>query len=280
MTRSILIALLLFSVFACNAPQPAHSLDDARAAYDAESFEQAAELLLPYAELGELEAQSLLGRIYITWGEKDPPFLPEGVRWIKRAARRGDAKAQFIMGYLFYAGLGVPERPGKAARWYRKAAAQGVAKAYTELGFMHMYGEGWGVKQDEVLARKLYLKGFGLGDPRAAYRIAGLYSMGWGELPKDRREAHRWDLIAAQLGDSWAQDSVADNFKYGRGVEKDAEKSVYWSGRAIETYLEYGEVIEARRSLHTLRKRFPDHETTRRMEAVVAAAGPPDRPKP
>ncbi len=280
MIRSILIALLLFSVFACNAPQPAHSLEDAFAAYDAGSYERAAELLLPYAELGELEAQALLGRIYITWGEKDPSFLPAGAKWIKRAARRGDAEAQFFMGYMFRAGLGVPYRPGKAARWYRKAAAQGVAEAYTRLGHMHMSGAGVGVKKDRVLARKMYLRGFGLGDTGAPFRIAGLYSMGWGGLPKNDREAHRWELIGAQLGDPRSQDSVAGHFEYGAGVEKDAEKSVYWYGRAIETYLEYGEIIEARRALHTLRKRFPDHETTRRMEAMVAAAGPPDRPKP
>ena len=279
MTRSILVALFLFSVFACNAPQPAHSLNDALDAYDAKSYERAAELLLPYAELGELEAQTLLGGIYIARGE-DAPSFHQGVRWIKRAAKGGYAEAQYALGLMFNAELGVPYRPGKAARWHRKAAAQGVAKAYTQLGFMHMYGEGWGVKQDEVLARKLYLKGFGLGDPRAAFRIAGLYFSGQGGLPKDHREYHRWKLISAQLGDYWAQDSVAGNFAIGLGVEKDAEKSVYWSGRAIETYLEHGKIVGARRSLHTLRERFPAHETTRRMEAVVAAAGPPHRPKP
>lgn len=279
MIRSILIALLLFSVFACNAPQPEHSLDDALDAYDAKSYERAAELLLPYAELGELEAQTLLGGIYIARGEVDPSFH-RGVRWMKRAAQGGYADAQYVMGEMFRKEIGVPYRPGKAARWYRKAAAQGVAEAYTALGFMHIYGEGWGVKQDKVLARKLYLKGFGLGDPEAAYRIAGLYSLGEGGLPEDDREYHRWNLISAQMDYPWAQDSVAGNFEYGLGVEKDVEKAVYWYERAIKTYLEYGEIVEARRSLHTLRKSFPDHEATRRMEAVVAAAGPPHRPKP
>ena len=278
MIRSILIALFLFSVFACNAPQPAHSLDDAFDAYDAKSYERAAELLLPYAELGELEAQAFLGVIYVERGKDDPSFLPRGVRWIKRAAQRGHAEAQFVMGLMFSAGIGVPVRPGRAARWYRKAAAQGIAEAHSRLGFMHEMGEG--VKQDKVLARKLYLKGFGLGDTGAPFRIAGLYSLGEGGLPKDRREAHRWELIGAQFGDPRSQSIVASDFINDTSVEKDTEKSVYWSGRAIETYLERGEIIEARRELHTLRERFPDHETTHRMEAVVAAAGPPHRSNP
>ena len=51
---------------------------------------------------------------------------------------------------MYYNGNGVPQDYGAAVRWYRKAADQGFAKAQTNLGLT--YSRGQGVTQDYVQA--------------------------------------------------------------------------------------------------------------------------------
>lgn len=65
-------------------------------------------------------------------------------------AERGQAKAQFNLGFMHEKGLGAPADDGEAMKWYRKAAEQGHADAQNNLGVM--YETGKGVPQDYVEA--------------------------------------------------------------------------------------------------------------------------------
>ena len=40
-------------------------------------------------------------------------------------AEQGDVDAQFILGYIYERGEGVPQNGAEAVKWYRKAAEQG-----------------------------------------------------------------------------------------------------------------------------------------------------------
>jgi TPR repeat protein len=44
-------------------------------------------------------------------------------------AEQGDTKAQFSLGWMYFTGQIVPQDVREAMRWYRKAAEQGLAKA-------------------------------------------------------------------------------------------------------------------------------------------------------
>jgi hypothetical protein len=48
---------------------------------------------------------------------------------IKKAAEQGDAGAQKALGEMYLKGLGFPKNSREAVKWYRKAALQGDAKA-------------------------------------------------------------------------------------------------------------------------------------------------------
>lgn len=63
-------------------------------------------------------------------------------------AERGNAEAQYYLGFIYSRGLGVPQDDAEAVRWYRKAAQQGHASAQTNLGFMYLTGNG--VPRDPV----------------------------------------------------------------------------------------------------------------------------------
>lgn len=74
--------------------------------------------------------------------------------WCLRAARNGDAEAQYIAGWLSYYGKGTPLDYGAAFKWYRKAALNGDTRAMTFLGLM--YRKGLGVERDPDRALSWY----------------------------------------------------------------------------------------------------------------------------
>ncbi len=57
----------------------------------------------------------------------------EDVRWYRKAAEQGSARAQYNLGHAYYNGEGVVKDPEEAVRWYRKAAEQGDADAQRAL---------------------------------------------------------------------------------------------------------------------------------------------------
>jgi len=68
------------------------------------------------------------------------------------AAERGDANAQFKLGYMYGTGQGAPKNNAEAVKWYRRAAAQGHARAQYNLGAA--YANGTGLKADSETAVK------------------------------------------------------------------------------------------------------------------------------
>ena len=57
----------------------------------------------------------------------------KAVRWLYKAARKGNAEAQFYLGMHYIHGDGVKRSTDEAVRWFRKAAAQGHDGADEEL---------------------------------------------------------------------------------------------------------------------------------------------------
>jgi hypothetical protein len=60
--------------------------------------------------------------------------------WYGKSARRGDALAQYNLGYSYELGHGVPQDFVKAANLYRRAAEQGLPKAEFRLGLLFYEG--------------------------------------------------------------------------------------------------------------------------------------------
>jgi len=69
----------------------------------------------------------------------------------RKAAERGDARAQSSLGSMYMDGRGVAKDYAQALFWLRKAAEQGDTGAYARLGVM--YANGWGVAKDCTQAR-------------------------------------------------------------------------------------------------------------------------------
>ena len=80
-------------------------------------------------------------------GKGVPQSDKEAVKWCRKAAEHGHAKAQSNLGITYADGRGLPQSDKEAVKWYQKAAEQGHAGAQYNLGYM--YDKGRGVPQSD-----------------------------------------------------------------------------------------------------------------------------------
>lgn len=113
------------------------------------------------AEQGDVSAQYDLGGCLMNGRGGVGKDLVEAAMWLQKAAdqghvrakhrldvvadikaaERGDADAQYELGWCFMDGEHVWEDPAEAMKWYRKAAEQGHADAQFSLGECFMNGD-------------------------------------------------------------------------------------------------------------------------------------------
>jgi TPR repeat protein len=182
------------------------------------------------AEQGNARAQANLGLCYHQGigVAKDPD---EAVKWIRKAAEQGDARAEGGLGVCYAEGVGVTKDPAEAVKWYRKAAEQGNAVAQYNLGVCYQNGEG--VAKDTAEAVKWYRKAAEQGDALAQVTLGYCYATGIGVL-KDSTEAAKWYRISAEQGDATAQYNLALCYQIGTGVTNDFSESAKWFRKAAE----------------------------------------------
>jgi uncharacterized protein len=118
------------------------------------------------------------------------------------------AEAQFVLGFIYNEGVGVPQDYAEAVNWYRKAADQGNADGQLSLGAMH--SEGHGVLRDYAEAAKWYRRAASQGSTAAQLYLGVAYRDGRG-VPQDYVEAHKWfNLAVSQLSPT---DDAAAGFR-------------------------------------------------------------------
>jgi uncharacterized protein len=154
---------------------------------------------------GNLEAQYRLARIVRDGAKGLRKDLPAAVTLLADAAAKSHAGAQFEMGVMSEAGLGVEKSDEKAIDWYDKAAGQGHAGALRNLGLMYVFGKG--SKTDAKKAAQLFQKAADLEDGWAANNLAGLYEQGWG-VPRDLTKARALYVRAVGLGIATAEINI------------------------------------------------------------------------
>ena len=116
-------------------------------------------------------------------------------RLLDPLAEKGDARAQFNIGYLYANGWGVQRDHAEAVKRYRNAADQGLAIAQHFLGMA--YRNGNGVAPDPVEAARWTMRAADQGYPPAMLTLGIVYANGWG-VPKDLRKALIWSVLARQ----------------------------------------------------------------------------------
>lgn len=204
--------------------------EEAVNAYNNGDYATAATEFRPFAEQGQATAQYILGWIYQN-GQGVPQDLAESAKWYERAAEKGNPDAQSALGSYYMSGSGVPQDSEKAVYWFRKAADQGKAGAQYLLGYMLSRGDG--VEKNEAEGATWYKKAADQGYGEAQYAYGLALDNGTG-VEKDETEANVWLRKAAEQGNVEAAYLLGWNFENGVGTLPDYTEAVKWYRQAAD----------------------------------------------
>ena len=201
-----------------------------------EYFRQAAERGLP-------EAQAELAVLYTAPGLFDflnaKDFQQAG-SWGARALKdglqeRADAgrhSAQYELGQLYLAGVGVARDLPKAREWYEQAAANGSYDAKRALGFIYLSGTG--TTADLAKAKK-YFEEAASGNLAPAQQFLGImYSSDRDDMRKDDTKAVEWFRKAADQGNPPSQVELGVRYEKGQGVPQSFAKAAEYYQQAAD----------------------------------------------
>jgi len=146
MIMKYLVAAALIGVAA--TPLSAQSVKSGIAAWQRADYAGAVAIWRPLAERGDVDAEFNLGQAY-RLGRGVPINLAAARNWFERAASKGHLDAQTTLGLLLF------ENGDRAAgiRWLKTAADKGDARALLVYGTAVFNGDG--VKRDRILGYAL-----------------------------------------------------------------------------------------------------------------------------
>ena len=110
-------------------------------------------VILAAAEGGDSLAQFIMGLIIATRGGV-AQFSDESIRYLRMAAKQGNALAAFILSHAYLGYLCAKNDRRAAMRWMLKSAEHGFAPAQGAAGYA--YESGHGVKKNLAAAKKWY----------------------------------------------------------------------------------------------------------------------------
>jgi TPR repeat protein len=105
-------------------------------AYQRRDYAGAMKELAPLAQEGIVDAQVLLGKMYML-GQGVPKDTDLALRWFRSASDQGNAEAEFFLGAMYL--LPAKDVP-QGLRWLRLSAEQGTTDAQLLLGMAHLKG--------------------------------------------------------------------------------------------------------------------------------------------
>jgi TPR repeat protein len=188
------------------------------------------------AHNGDAAAQAALG-FMCELGLDAPVDCAQAVKWYRKAADRGNARAQLnlrqiaALGFMYSRGVAAPADCAEAVKWCRKAAEKGNPRAQFNLGQMYEWGNG--VQQDFAEAAAWYRQAAEQGGAAAQFKLGLCYCDGHG-VPQNTAEAVKWWVNAARQGEAAAQFKLGVCYCNGQGVPQDYAEAVKWYREAAE----------------------------------------------
>lgn len=144
------------------------------------------------AAAGFVPAQATLGVLFTRVRNFEQAAL-----WLRTAAEKGDAEAQYNLGVAYIKGQGLSTDLGAAFQWMVLAAEQGLAPAQARLGLMYATGDG--VAIDPIEAHKWLILAAGAGDSAATANYPRSEAqLGLMQIAEARRRANAWLSVSAR----------------------------------------------------------------------------------
>ena len=219
------------------------------------------------ADRDYIPALTLIGRVYLSPGEKRDPVIAAG--YFSNAATRGDAEAKYYLALLFKDGTGVEQSDAQAFSWMRGASEGGHGPAMFELS--RFYTDGTGTEVDVEKARQWLTEAASAQVPDAQFALANsllsgpeadpvsavpllqgaasrghvpsqrvlgtLYLTGADGVPPQAEEAEQLLIIAARAGDISAINNLGTAYLSGAVLQRNTETGITLLERASDAGL-------------------------------------------
>jgi TPR repeat protein len=150
---------------------------------------------------------------------------------LRPLAEQGVAKAQSVLGLMYGEGAGVRQDDVKSVKWHGLAAEQGLAYSQSVLGWSYLHGKG--IRKDEAAAAKWLRLAAEQKNAFAQNLLGYLLANGVG-VQKELVEAAKLFRLAADQGLVHAQYNLGNAYKNGHGVPHDYSAAFKWYERAAE----------------------------------------------
>lgn len=200
MKFKILITTLATFSLNCFAFVPQDVIDKYFVLTDNGKYKEAIDLMLPYAEQKDDDAELKVGYAYLD-GLKN---YREGMMWYKRSADRGNIVAKTNLANVYYKMFDYKQ----AFKLYEQADKQNYAPATYMLGIIY-YDEKGEIKigRDFKKAVQYFKKAADSGHAGAQYMLGICYMNSHG-VAQDLKEAKRLFALAAKNGDKRAENML------------------------------------------------------------------------
>ena len=166
-------------------------------------------------------------------------------------SEKGNASADFYLGYLYFNGLGVIENEQKAKKYhlsavkiFKEQAQNGNNEAISKLG--RILADGSQLDNIDFLEELKWLKlASKHGCREASFMIGNIYNTGNKINYKNeseffpiinKKEAFKWFKISAEQGMAFAMINVASFLRLGTGVNQDLKEAFKWYNIAVLIY--------------------------------------------
>ena len=180
------------------------------------------------AKKGDAEAQFRIGSCYSKgWDVKIND--EQAVFWWLKAAKQGHVISQHLVAFAYDRGKGVKKDTSQAVYWYRKAAEQGYCLSQECLGLFYMKKE----NRDYNQAAFWFRKAAEQGDAISQFWMGYFCFYGFG-VGKDYVKASNWFRKSAEQGEANAQLRLGGCYYDGTGVSKDYSQAVYWMQKSLD----------------------------------------------
>ncbi|MBL4790584.1 MAG: SEL1-like repeat protein [Kordiimonadaceae bacterium] len=173
-------------------------------------------------------ASFYLATLYLD-GLLGPKDVPTAVKWLTKAASKGEINSQIRLAYIYGTGDGISSDPVQAAKWARLAALAGHIDSQVNYGVALMQGNG--IPRDLPEALRFTLMAANQGDRTGQYNAGLSYDLGRG-TKKNRAEAVKWFQKATDQGHVDAMADLARLYGPGQGDATDIEKAYMWASMA------------------------------------------------
>jgi uncharacterized protein len=205
---------------------------------------------------GDADSQYLVGNEYLQ-GNFMKTDYKQAFKYFKMSAELGHSYAQYLIGEMYECGHGFDVNIKEALKWYKISAAHHNPLAYEDLG--HFYRVGNNVKQCSRTAMEYFQKYIDHEwnhwdndfKPTGYSEVCiGLYYEEGDIVKKDLKEAFKWYLKSAKIGQPYGQFELSKCYEFGKGTIINYKKANQWLISSSEQG--YTDAIELLRSNNSI----------------------------